>query len=68
MANLFAGGPPSDECGWTGGDNEVWKLAKDGAHYRAMEKVLKHHYCEDYKRLCFDVLPGFFSSIFWGLF
>ena len=45
MANLFAGGPPSDECGWTGGDNEVWKLAKDGAHYRAMEKVLKHHCC-----------------------
>ena len=48
----FAGGPPSNECGWTGGDNEVWNLAKDAAHYRAMAKVVnfkfhlllkKHH-------------------------
>ena len=28
------GGPPSDQCGGTNGDNEVWNLAKEPAHYR----------------------------------
>ena len=26
------GGPPSTECGETGGDNELWNLAPDAAH------------------------------------
>ena len=37
--NFLSGGPPSNKCGWTGGDNEVWTLAKDGEHYEAMVKV-----------------------------
>ena len=36
-----AGGPPSDPmCGDTGGDNEVWNLAKDPAHYQALVAML----------------------------
>jgi hypothetical protein len=36
-----AGGPPSDPmCGDTGGDNEVWNLARDPAHYQALVAML----------------------------
>ena len=31
--------PPSNQCGPTNGDNEVWNLAKDPEHYAAIEKV-----------------------------
>jgi len=48
-----AGGPPSNECGWTGGENEVWNLAKDGAHYRAMAKVM--HLREDLRGYVADI-------------
>ena len=34
------GGPPTNECGDTGGDNEIWNLAADQAHYDAMAAVL----------------------------
>jgi len=30
------GGPPADQCGDTGGDNELWTLAPDAAHYNAL--------------------------------
>ena len=36
-----AGGPPDDECGNTGGDNEVYNLAKDAAHYEALAAALQ---------------------------
>jgi alpha-D-xyloside xylohydrolase len=36
-----AGGPPDDECGKTGGDNEVWNLAKDADHYDALSAALQ---------------------------
>jgi alpha-D-xyloside xylohydrolase len=32
--------PPSNQCGPTNGDNEVWNLAKDPEHYAAIEKVM----------------------------
>ena len=31
-----AGGPPDNACGKTGGDNEIWTLAKDQEHYDAL--------------------------------
>ena len=34
------GGPPADECGDTGGDNEVWTLAQDPQHYQALADVM----------------------------
>ena len=36
-----AGGPPDDACGNTGGDNEIWTLAKDQAHYDALAAILQ---------------------------
>ena len=36
-----AGGPPSDECGETNGDNEVWNLAREPAHYAAIVAVMR---------------------------
>lgn len=37
-----AGGPPAnDECLETNGDNEVWNLAADDAHYNAMAAVMR---------------------------
>lgn len=36
-----AGGPPADACGGTNGDNEVWNLAKDAAHYDAIVAALR---------------------------
>lgn len=35
------GGPPSNQCGPTNGDNEVWNLAKDPEHYAAIEAVMR---------------------------
>jgi alpha-D-xyloside xylohydrolase len=35
------GGPPDDQCGNTGGDNEPWLLAKDPAHYAAFAAVMQ---------------------------
>ena len=35
-----AGGPPADECGSTNGDNEVWNLAPDAAHYDAIVAMM----------------------------
>lgn len=35
------GGPPADSCGNTGGDNEVWNLAKDSAHYDGIATVMR---------------------------
>jgi hypothetical protein len=35
------GGPPSNECGSTNGDNEVWNLAKDGLHYDAIVTIMR---------------------------
>ena len=35
------GGPPADECGGTNGDNEVWNLAQDPAHYDAIVAVMR---------------------------
>eukprot|EP01065_Artemidia_motanka_P024933 TRINITY_DN29862_c0_g1_i1.p1 TRINITY_DN29862_c0_g1~~TRINITY_DN29862_c0_g1_i1.p1 ORF type:complete len:691 (+),score=186.23 TRINITY_DN29862_c0_g1_i1:68-2140(+) len=35
------GGPKGDECGETNGDNEVWNLAKEPAHYDAIVAVMK---------------------------
>ena len=35
-----AGGPPADACGPTNGDNEVWNLAPEPAHYRAIAAVM----------------------------
>lgn len=32
---------PPNECGMTNGDNEVWNLAKDPAHYAAIEAVMR---------------------------
>jgi alpha-D-xyloside xylohydrolase len=47
FSNLFrlhghrAGGPPSDpQCGGTNGDNEIWNLATDPAHYNAIVAVM----------------------------
>ena len=34
------GGPPTDACGDTGGDNEIWNLAADQAHYDALAETL----------------------------
>jgi len=34
------GGPPGNQCGDTGGDNEVWNLAKDVQHYNAITSVM----------------------------
>ena len=34
------GGPAADECGPTNGDNEVWNLAKDAAHYDAIVSTM----------------------------
>ena len=37
-----AGGPPDDPvCGGTNGDNEVWNLAKDAAHYDAIVAMMR---------------------------
>ena len=37
-----AGGPPDDPvCGGTNGDNEVWNLAPDPAHYAAIVAVMR---------------------------
>ena len=41
LHGLRAGGPPPDACGATGGDNEVWALAKDAEHYEAMAALLR---------------------------
>ena len=35
------GGPASNECGPTNGDNEVWNLAPDPAHYDAIVAVMR---------------------------
>ena len=35
------GGPPADECGGTNGDNEVWNLAQEPAHYAGIEAVMR---------------------------
>ena len=37
------GGPPSDECGGTNGDNEVWNLAggEDTPNYRGIVRVMR---------------------------
>lgn len=35
------GGPAADECGPTNGDNEVWNLAKDEAHYDALVSTMR---------------------------
>ena len=35
------GGPPTNECGPTNGDNEIWNLAKDPAHYDAMVSMMR---------------------------
>ena len=35
------GGPPSNECGPTNGDNEVWNLAEEPAHYAGITTVMK---------------------------
>ena len=35
------GGPPADQCGGTGGDNEVWSLARDPQHYTAIRQVME---------------------------
>lgn len=34
------GGPPADACGETGGDNEIYTLAKDPDHYNALVALL----------------------------
>ncbi len=34
------GGPASDACGATGGDNEPWTLLPDAAHYDALAAVM----------------------------
>ena len=36
-----AGGPPDDACGNTGGDNELWTLAADAAHYEALAAAVQ---------------------------
>ena len=36
-----AGGPPADACGPTNGDNEVWNLAPQQAHYNAIVAVME---------------------------
>jgi alpha-D-xyloside xylohydrolase len=36
-----AGGPPSDSCGDTNGDNEVWNLAADDTRYNAIAAVMR---------------------------
>jgi len=36
-----AGGPPSDSCGPTNGDNEVWNLAKEATHYNGIVRVME---------------------------
>ena len=35
------GGPPSNECGGTNGDNEVWNLAQEPAHYDGIVAVMR---------------------------
>jgi len=35
------GGPPSNECGPTNGDNEVWNLATDPDHYNSIVSVMR---------------------------
>jgi len=35
------GGPPDNSCGKTGGDNEIWNLAKDQEHYDALAATLQ---------------------------
>lgn len=35
------GGPPANECGGTNGDNEVWSLAPDAAHYDAIVAAMR---------------------------
>ncbi len=51
-----AGGPPSDPvCGFTNGDNEVWNLAKDQAHYDALVGMMNLREvgaCGSCMRLC----------------
>jgi alpha-D-xyloside xylohydrolase len=34
------GGPPKNQCGDTGGDNEPWTLAQDAQHYDAIAAVM----------------------------
>ena len=36
-----AGGPPANECGPTNGDNEVWNLATEPAHYAGIVAVMR---------------------------
>ena len=36
-----AGGPPADACGPTNGDNEVWNLAREPAHFAAIASVMR---------------------------
>ena len=33
--------PPSNECGGTNGDNEVWNLAKEPSHYAAITNMMR---------------------------
>lgn len=35
------GGPPSNECGGTNGDNEVWNLAEEPQHYESIVTVMR---------------------------
>ena len=48
LHGMRVGGPPADECGKTNGDNEVWNLAKDKAHYEGIVAVM-HHKSEAHK-------------------
>ena len=36
-----AGGPPTDQCGDTNGDNEVWNLAPEKGHYAAIVAAME---------------------------
>jgi alpha-D-xyloside xylohydrolase len=47
------GGPPSDDCGGTNGDNEVWNLAPDPAHYAGIVAVM--HLRENLREYVADI-------------
>ena len=47
------GGPPSNECGPTNGDNEVWNLATEPAHYAGIVAVM--HLRENLRQYVSDI-------------
>jgi hypothetical protein len=51
-----AGGPPADQCGGTNGDNEVWNLAPDPAHYAGIVAVMR---LREQLRTCVAVVSSY---------